>query len=106
MTLSRRDLVKIGIAGGAAVAVPWERVAFSSSSATRMADSAKVKPFTLPFVRPPELQPVGMTGIACFDGQVREYPRYVVNQTFAVADIMPGFKTPIFGYNGITPGPT
>jgi FtsP/CotA-like multicopper oxidase with cupredoxin domain len=36
----------------------------------------------------------------------RSYPRYDIAQRFGVADIMPGYKTPVFGYNGLVPGPT
>jgi len=106
MALSRRDLMKITVAGGAAMALPFERSAFTSGSSDRMPTSKMPAKFSLPFVRPPEISPVGTGAIKCFDGQVRSYPRYEINQTFGVAQIMPGYKTPIFGYNGVTPGPT
>jgi spore coat protein A, manganese oxidase len=106
MSLSRRDLIKIAAAGGAAMALPFERAAFTATTASRMPTSALPKPFSLPFQRPPELQSVGTSAYTCPDGKVRYYPRYEVNQTFDVASIMPGYKTPIFGYNGVTPGPT
>jgi FtsP/CotA-like multicopper oxidase with cupredoxin domain len=106
MALSRRDLIKIAAAGGAAMAIPFERSAFTSSSAQRLPTSKMPAKFSLPFVRPPEISPAGTGSITCLDGQVRQYPRYEINQTFGVAEIMPGFKTPIFAYNGVTPGPT
>jgi FtsP/CotA-like multicopper oxidase with cupredoxin domain len=37
---------------------------------------------------------------------MRSYPRYEIGQTFGVSQIMPGYKTPTFGYNGVVPGPT
>jgi spore coat protein A, manganese oxidase len=106
MPLSRRDLIKIAAAGGAAMALPFERGAFTATSSVRMATTAMPKYFSLPFVRPPELSPVGTSDVTCFDGQVRSYPRYEVSQTFGVAQIMPGYKTPTFGYNGVVPGAT
>jgi len=106
MSLSRRDLLKIAVAGGAAMTLPLERVAFTSGSAKRMATSAMPKPFTLPFVTPPTLGSSGSLSMPCPDGMTRSYPRYDIVQRFCVADIMPGYKTPVFGYNGLVPGPT
>lgn len=106
MSLSRRDLLKIAVAGGAAMTLPLERVAFTSGSAKRMATSAMPKPFTLPFVTPPALGSSGSVSMRCPDGLTRSYPAYDIVQRFGVAEIMPGYKTPIFGYNGVTPGPT
>jgi spore coat protein A, manganese oxidase len=106
MALSRRDLIKITVAGGAAMALPFERSAFTSGSANRLPTSKMPAKFSLPFVRPPEISPVGTGDIRCFDGQVRSYPRYEIGQTFGVSEIMPGYKTPTFGYNGVVPGPT
>ena len=106
MAMSRRDLIKIALAGGAVTALPLERVAFTATSATRMPVSKMPAPFTLPFQRPRELSPVGQAVVECFDGQERSYPRYAVDQTFGVATIMPGYKTPVFAYNGMVPGPT
>ncbi|QWZ08706.1 multicopper oxidase domain-containing protein [Nocardioides panacis] len=106
MTLSRRDLIKIAVAGGAAMAIPLERSAFTATTATRMPTSKLPKYFSLPFLRPPELSPVGTAEIGCWDGMTRSYPRYEVAQTFTVSEILPGYKTPVFGYNGVAPGPT
>jgi len=106
MSLSRRDMIKIAVVGGAAMTLPLERVAFTSTSARRMPTSAMPKYFTLPFVRPTELAQAGAIDWTCPDGQVRSYPRYDIAQTFGVAEIMPGFRTPVFGYNGLVPGPT
>lgn len=106
MSLSRRDLLKIAVAGGAALTLPLERVAFTSGSARRMATSAMPKPFTLPFVTPPTLGSSGSVSLRCPDGMTRSYPAYDIVQRFGVTEIMPGYKTPIFGYNGMTPGPT
>ena len=106
MPLNRRDLIKIAAAGGAAMAIPFERSAFTSGTASRMPTSKMPKYFSLPFIVPQELQPVGTGEITDFSGQVRTYPRYEMIQTFGVSQIMPGYKTPTFGYNGLVPGPT
>ena len=66
MSLSRRDLLKIAVAGGAAMTLPLERVAFTSGSAKRMATSAMPKPFTLPFVTPPTLGSSAMSASICW----------------------------------------
>ena len=49
---------------------------------------------------------MGEASILCPDGAPRNYPRYEITQRFTVAEIMPGYKTPVFGYNGEVPGPT
>ena len=72
MSLSRRDLLKIAVAGGAAMTLPLERVAFTSGSAKRMATSAMPKPFTLPFVTPPTLGSSGSLSMPCPDGMTRK----------------------------------
>ncbi len=50
--------------------------------------------------------PWATPAILCPDGAPRDYPRYEIAQRFTVAEIMPGYKTPVFGYNGEVPGPT
>ena len=59
MTLSRRDLMKISVFAGAAVALPLERsVNALSATSSRIAQSALPVPFTTPFSRPPVAVPV------------------------------------------------
>ena len=106
MTLSRRDLLKITAIGGVAAVLPWERIAYTKGEASRMATSRMPKPFTLPFVTPPEISSAGYGNQRCWDGATRNYPSFNIVQTFGVAEIMPGYKTPVFGYNGMIPGPT
>jgi len=112
--LSRRDLVKVGLGGAAALALPLERVALSSGP-DRLPTSKMAKPFTLRFQRPPELSSHGRTArIKNWYGVDSEpYPLYQMRQEFTVAEIMPGYKTPVFTYadaskpgSGTTPGPT
>jgi spore coat protein A len=104
--LNRRDLMKVAAAGAAALALPIERAAFSKGIDNRMPVSKMPKPFTMPFRYPAELRPSGTGNITCWDGKVRSYPLVQVRQQLTVAEIMPGFKTPVFAYNGSTPGPT
>ena len=106
MSLSRRNMIKMAVIGGAAAALPMERLAFTSGSAKRMPTSKMPRYFSQRFVIPPVIAPVGTQRIPCFDGIEREYPRYDIAQRFGVAEIMPGYKTPVFGYNGNVPGPT
>ncbi|MGL4742773.1 MAG: multicopper oxidase family protein [Dermatophilaceae bacterium] len=105
MGLTRRDALKLGVAGGALAALPLHRLALAGT-ASRMPLRKMVAPFTLPFVVPPVLAPTGVAAVTCPDGVVREYDRYDMTQTFSVAQIMPGYQTPVFGYNGVAPGPT
>jgi spore coat protein A len=55
------------------------------------------KPFRVPLPIPPVKRPV------CSDGTT-DY--YEIVQRPAEVEILPGLKTPIFGYDGIFPGPT
>ena len=105
-TLSRRDVLKIGAVGGAALALPLERIAQTKGGVDRMRVRDMPRPFSLKFRRPPELSPSGTMDVTCYDGLKRPYARYDISQTFTVAEIIPGYKTPVFGYNGQVPGPT
>lgn len=106
MSMSRRDLLKIGVVGGAAMALPLERVAYTRGGAERMATSRMPRYFTQRLVTPTQILPSGTQEIICPDGLPHSYPRYDIAQQFSVVEIMPGYRTPVFGYNGITPGPT
>ena len=98
MELSRRDVLKLGLFGSAALLLPAERAARTAlAEANRIPESALPAPFTVPFATPPVLAPVRSTGTTDF---------YVITQQAAEAEILPGLKTTIWGYNGITPGPT
>src|SRR4029079_19217966 len=63
----------------------------------RIATSRLPAPFSVPLTVPPVLAPVRSTADTAF---------YDITQQAAAADILPGLKTTIWGYNGITPGPT
>lgn len=59
-------------------------------------DSPQGRPFTQPLPIPPALDPIpeGTTDV------------YVISETRSETEIVPGFVTPVWGYNGIVPGPT
>src|SRR5262245_60089519 len=96
MELSRRDLMKIGVLGSATVAIPMMRVA-GASSLPKLSSSAYPKPFTTPFAAPP-------VAIPFKQDDTTDY--YDLTMRQANATIVPGFVTPIWGYNGVAPGRT
>src|SRR6476619_3465342 len=98
MSLSRRDLMKLGVVGGAALALPLERTVNARSSAQgRLASSRLPKPFTLPFRAPQSLKPYRSDATTDF---------YKVYMKPLQAEVIPGLQTPLWGYNGMVPGPT
>ncbi|MEA2317897.1 MAG: hypothetical protein QOD44_2086 [Solirubrobacteraceae bacterium] len=97
MELRRRELLKLGVFGSAALLLPMERVARTELALRdRMPASRLPKQFTVPFSTPPVLQPV----------RVAEADYYDLTQMPASVEILPGLQTEIWGYNGISPGPT
>jgi spore coat protein A, manganese oxidase len=98
MQISRRDMLKMGLFGSAALMLPAERVARTKLAvANRIAQSQLPAPFTVPFATPPVLQPIARTADTDY---------YSVTQKQVSAQVLPGLHTDIWGYNGITPGPT
>ncbi len=96
--MNRRELMKLGLFSSAALALPVERVARTQVAlSNRIATSELPQPFTIPFTTPPVLVP---------DRQTQNYDYYTLTQRQAQAEILPGKLTDIWGYNGITPGPT
>jgi FtsP/CotA-like multicopper oxidase with cupredoxin domain len=97
-SLTRRDVLKLGVFGGAALMLPLERVARTQLAlANRIPQSQLPKPFTVPFVQAPVLQPAFSTPATAY---------YDIEQRPASVEILPGLRTTIWGYNGIAPGPT
>lgn len=100
--ISRRRLLQFGVTGAVAAAgigVPlglnWR--GNPSAGILLASDVPLPEPYRRPLVVPPVLQPVRTDGIT---------DHYEIIQKVAQADILPGLKTPIWGYNGIFPGPT
>ena len=98
MELSRRDILKLGMFGSAALLLPAERIARTQLAvANRIPQSRLPAPFSVPFAQPPVLAPAfADAGTAYYD----------IAQLQTKAEILPGLQTTIWGYNGITPGPT
>src|SRR3954468_9105469 len=103
MELSRRDLLKVGLFGSAAMMLPAERIARTQLAiSNRMPQSKLPAPFTMGWQKPPlaTKTPVGNT----------DY--FTIYQRQAQVQILPDKLTTIWGYadgvNGaaITPGPT
>jgi spore coat protein A, manganese oxidase len=92
-------MLKLSLLGSAAMVLPFERRALTSSgsSGLRLPESKLPRPYTAAFAVPPVLQPVRRD-------ETTDY--YRLTQQQASVEILPGYRTPIFGYNGITPGPT
>ncbi len=102
--LSRRDALKIGVLGTAALALPLT-VSLDAARASELPESRVPRPFTRHdvFVRPPVLAPVG-TDPADRPEDVRDV--YHVRMRQFTAQLVPGYATTMWGYEGAFPGPT
>ena len=112
--MSRRQIFKLAAAGAAVVAAPTalQRSGAFGGGASGLArqdviggtivgdyqgTTPKVTPFTVDLPRPPVLAPTSTAnGVDTYDMTMRQ----------ARVEILPGLQTTIWGYNGITPGPT
>ncbi|MBB4957090.1 multicopper oxidase family protein [Micromonospora polyrhachis] len=97
--VSRRRLLRWGLGGITGVALP---TAVGGAVGVRLAVTAthrspSVPRFAVPLPIPPVLRPVSTE-----DGT----DRYEVRQLPAEVEILPGRPTPIWGYEGVFPGPT
>jgi FtsP/CotA-like multicopper oxidase with cupredoxin domain len=97
--LTRAELLKLGLLGGAGLVVPLTYTATTQARALdRLPPSRIPEPFQVPLAIPPIAQPVRR------DAR-NDY--YQLTMQRALVQILPGFpRTEIFGYDGITPGPT
>ena len=97
MSLSRREVIKAGVFAGAALSLPLSRVVSGQSALTnRMATSKLPKPFTLPFRVPRTAVPVLSDATTDF---------YIVTLRAAQLEVLPGYQTMCFAYDGAVPGP-
>ena len=98
MSLTRRDVIKAGVFAGAALSLPVSRVVSGQSSlGTRIAASKLPQPFSLPFKTPPNATRVRYDDTTDY---------YQVTMEQVVREVLPGYKTTFFAYNGSVPGPT
>jgi spore coat protein A len=98
MALTRRNLLKAGVLGSAALVLPTERAARTAAAVVNRIPASRLpRPFTVPLAVAPVLQPVRRTATTDY---------YLVTMRKASVEIIPGLRTDIWGYNGIAPGPT
>jgi spore coat protein A len=98
-SLSRRRFLGIAAGSGAAAAigasVPWLTASAETGRMLR-SELPLPQPFTTPLPIPPVLQPQTDGGI----------DRYELTHRPATAELLPGVRTEIWGYDGRFPGPT
>lgn len=91
MSLSRRDVLKWGMASGTLIAAPF------GFSRPAWALSPQIPRFQQPFRVPPVLSPVRSDATTDY---------YEIRVRKATTALLPGLTTEIWGYNGQFPGPT
>jgi FtsP/CotA-like multicopper oxidase with cupredoxin domain len=99
MAMTRRRLLRDGLIGAGAIALPagqFARVAVSGESDPTIL-SPPVARFAQPLAIPPTIRPVRSEGATDF---------YDVRQFATTAAILPGRQTTVWTYNGSAPGPT
>lgn len=103
--LTRREILKYGVLAGGSMLLP---IGLQNRGYAKSAGSPVTRPFTLNFRIPRVLQPVasddnsGSNGEQGFEGT--DY--YVVVQKPGIQEIIPGYKSAVWGYNGTFPGST
>ncbi|AYF78946.1 multicopper oxidase family protein [Nocardia yunnanensis] len=100
--MSRRALLRgsaaLGAVGVAAAVGAWQWSVDSPADRLHLTSRARLpEPFTVPLTMPPVLAPVARD-------DTTDYYRIV--QRAADVEVLPGYSTPIWGYNGVFPGPT
>jgi spore coat protein A len=98
--ITREEFLKLGLAGGATLALPFGLSGCSSDERTGalLQSSARLpEPFSVPLPVPPTLEPVRTDAEADY---------YEITQREGHAEILPGLTTDVWGYEGIFPGPT
>lgn len=92
--LSRKDMLKLSLLGSAALLLPLERAA---SARIGRPLRELPRPFRAALPIPTVLQPVRSTVDTDF---------YEITAREAAVRILPGLETPVWGYEGLFPGPT
>jgi FtsP/CotA-like multicopper oxidase with cupredoxin domain len=105
MDATRRQVLKVGglgaLGAAGAAALPWGST-LGASTASLLDPSQMPQPFRARFVRPPVLQP--RKSVRDRDGVWTDH--FSLTMRRGQAELVPGLVTPVFGYNGIAPGPT
>jgi spore coat protein A len=95
---TRRDALKVGLFGSAALAIPIERAARADSAFdNRMPANKLPAPFSLPFRIPPVAVPHSTDG---------PEETYRIPMKVTQLEILPGFVTAAWTYGDSLPGPT
>ncbi len=92
MKINRRKAMQLALLSGSCLLLP----AIVKKQVVR-ASKREIAKFQLPFRTPPVLQPIR-------SDESTDYYEIVLKK--AQSEIIPGFQTEIWGYNGITPGST
>ena len=97
--MTRRQVLKVGVISAAGLVLPVGvlQIPLSHIRAIESVTSPAVRAFHVPLPIPPVLKPVRSDTEADY---------YEITQKPGIAHILPGLSTPIWGYNGIFPGPT
>jgi FtsP/CotA-like multicopper oxidase with cupredoxin domain len=88
LTISRRDLLKIGAFGSAAMLLPLERIG-NAAAPSRMPENLLPLPFTTAFTVPPEAVPVRRDEFG---------DHYSMDMVQVNRSIVPGFSTAMWAY--------
>lgn len=92
MKITRREAIKLGLLGGGSLLFP---MGFPQPAFAQL--SPQIPRFQVPLHIPPVLQPVRSDATTDY---------YEMTLQKSQVEILPGLITTIWGYNGITPGPT
>jgi spore coat protein A, manganese oxidase len=114
MAITRKEFLKLGTLGlvggaglalssGASASSPWTRANGTTGNLLRSAAQLP-KPFMIPLFVPPVLKPVRTDSRERRARATTDY--YEITQKEGEAEILPGLSTPLWGYDGIFPGPT
>jgi spore coat protein A, manganese oxidase len=110
MAFTRKEFLKLGLVGGAGLALssgasassPWGR---ARTTGHLLRSKAQLpKPFRIPLIVPPVLKPVRTDSWARGARAPTDY--YEITHKEGKTEILPGLTTALWGYDGIFPGPT
>jgi spore coat protein A, manganese oxidase len=117
-SLNRRDVLKVSLAGTAAMALPYQAV-LSAKSASELDARKMPRPYVAAFTAPPVLAPyrsddkpgnsygaVPGTGAPIVGAAYTGTDYYKIEQKPTQVEFIKGVKTTMWGYNGLVPGPT
>ncbi|SDY71391.1 Multicopper oxidase with three cupredoxin domains (includes cell division protein FtsP and spore coat protein CotA) [Geodermatophilus africanus] len=117
-SLNRRDVLKVSLAGTAAMALPYQAV-LSARTASELDQKKMPRPYVAAFTAPPVLAPyrsddkpgnsygtVPGTTTPVTGGAYVGTDYYRIEHRPAQVEFIKGVKTTVWGYNGLVPGPT